>query len=330
MTGDPTHPEGCTGHDAPSIGALIRAAADAELTPEQVARFERLCAERDCTQDRVRFEQTLRDCCARVMTTPRCSDALRAKVAALAAQARAEDDAPASHPASASPQGSDQPSGPLAMAPATRTRAFWQRSPLLAAAATLLLSVAGVMIWQTARTTPVPPVPGMTMQQVAYRDRIAGFVAEEHQRACRSDPASEAKLVHRDIESARTHYAQAFGVTQVSLAQPQADAGQVRFWGGGDCHIPGTTRSAHLRYDAVNPDGEPLRLSVFIMPDNNRLPMQEGTTYRVNASSCDQAGVALYAWRRDGLLYLLVSEAKGEFCGQVRRALDAPTQTAGL
>jgi hypothetical protein len=323
MRPEDTHPKGCGGDSARSVGALIRAAADQELTPEQVAEFERLCAERNCTEDRVRFERTLRESCGRVMTgSPCCTEMLRAKIVAMAARTRGED-------------GAGGVTGPESVADRverlssqTRTVGFWRRSPGMAAAAALLLSAAGVLVWQASRLPTAPPPAGMTHRQVAYRDRVAGFVSGEHTRCCRSDVAAQAKLIHRDPAAARDHYAQAFGTGSVAVEAGAVEAGQVSFWGGGDCHVPGTTRSAHVRFDAVSPEGEPIRLSLFVMPDNERLPLEPGTTYRLNASACDKAGVSLYAWCADGLTYLLVSEAKGEFCGMVRRALHAPVEMA--
>lgn len=339
MRADEIHPEGCGGQAGRSVGALIRAAADAELTAEELSAFERLCAEHDCTQDRVKFEQTLRACCGRVMTmTPACSDSLRQRIRAMAEQTR---DAPAAEPSptpsltagvAAEPVSvpAEAVSLPERMAGSTRSVSFWRQSPGMAAAAALLLSVAGVLVWQAARHPSVAPPAGMTHQQVSYRDQVAGFLAGEHQRCCRSDRAAQAKLVHRDLPSARAHFATAFGVDPDRMESVTVEAGEMNFWGGGDCHVPGSTRSAHLRFDAVSPEGESLRLSLFVMPDNQRLPMQDGVTYRLNAAACDRAGVAVYAWRDQGLMYLLVSEAKGEFCGMVRRAMKAPAQIAGL
>lgn len=323
---DDANPE-CPGlNDARSVGALIRAAADAELTDAQAAQFERLCAERDCTQDRVRFEQTLRECCGRVMqASPACSETLRNKVRALAEQARfdsTEDQDSAAAP---------RLSAPERLASETRRPGFWRRSSVMSAAAAVLLMVAGTLIWQASslQTPPVTPA-GWSTEQASYRDRISGFVTNEHMRCCRSDKASQAKLVYRDLEAARAHYAQAFGMSQVAFAAQPPASGEVRFWGGGDCHVPGARASAHLRFDAVDPEGNPMRLSLFVMPDNQRLPLAEGATYAVSSSACDEAGVALYAWKADGLLHLLVTEAKGDFCSTVRESFRAPARVAGL
>lgn len=324
------NPEGCSGDGARgSIGALIRAAADGELSESELAEFERLCAERDCTKDRVRFEQTLRESCGRVMkASPCCSDALRARIRAIAAESREMTASGASAPGAADDV--QNSSGPEAMAASTRTVAFWRRSPGMLAAAAVLLSVAGVLIWQASSLPAGPLPPGMTRTEVVYRDRVAGFVSGEHNRCTRSERAAQDKLVLRDADSASAHFAREFGITQVSLNADPIETGSVRFWGAGDCHVPGSSKSAHVRFDATAPDGTPVRLSLFIMPDNQRLPIQAGTTYRIGSDACEESGVALYAWRENGLVYMLVSDAEGEFCSAVRRSLHAPTEVAGL
>lgn len=334
----PAQKPGCPGlpDDARSIGALIRAAADAELTEAQASEFERLCAERHCTEDRVRFEQTLRECCGRVMrVSPACSETLRNRVLTMAAAARTDDahaDDANAHDAGSNPEAQPELSAPERLAPATRSQGFWRQSSAMTAAAAVLLMVAGGLFWQASSLSTSGPgaETGWTTEQVSYRDRVSGFVTNEHMRCCRSDQAANAKLIYRDLDAARAHYAQTFGMSQVPIAALPPATGEVRFFGGGDCHVPGSRASAHLRFDAVDPEGNPLRLSLFIMPDNNRLPVSESVTYRVTSSDCEKAGVALYAWKSNGLIHLLVTEAKGEFCSTVRDSFLAPAQVAGL
>lgn len=321
MRAEQPHPEGHEDRTPDAVGALIRAAADGELTDAEAAAFERLCAQRDCTKDRVRFEQTLRETCGRVMRAPPCPDALRARITTLAAETRGTG------------AGADAGvSAPEALAPHTRERAFWQRSPAMAAAAVVLLSVAGVLVWQAANMPGIQPPAGMTTQQVAYRDQLAGFVSAEHSRCC-DDAAAATKLVHRDADRARAHINDTLGpvgfdITAASRAAPAGSS--IEFWGGGDCHVPGFERSAHLRFDAVDPDGNTVRLSLFIMPDNGRLPLAEGVTHKLDAAACDKAGVRAFVWRDAGTVHLLVSEAGGSFCPAVRDLLNAPRTVAGL
>jgi hypothetical protein len=329
MRGDEDKLGPCGGRlpEGVSPGELIRMAADGELTDEQVAAFEKLCAERDCTQDRVRFEQTLRECCGRVMRDkPCCPEALRTRIRAMAASQspfHAADHAQA-----------ESVSVAEAMAPRTRSAAFWRRSPGLAAAAVVLLSLAGVLIYQGARV-PTGGAPGSAAwsgQTVAYQEQVARFVAAEHLRCC-EDEAAASKMIVRDLDQARDRFARSLGVASLDLSADLpagGETGSMTFYGAGDCHVPGASRSAHARYDATGPDGTAVHLSLFVMPDEGRLALAEGKTYVVTSSTCDEQGVSLFAWREGGVVYLLVSEARGDFCKAVRKALHAPDAVGTL
>jgi len=308
-----------SGGDGMSVGALIRAAADGELTEAQIQTFEALCAERDCTKDRVRFEQTLRDACGKAMgDKPGCPDALRNKVRAIAAAGG--DVGMASEAAAGSGTGSVVE----AMGEQTRSVSFWRHSPGILAAAAVLALFAGVLILQGI-SLPTGAVPtGWTTEQAGYRDRVAGFVAKEHTRCCDSEGVSEDKLVIRDPGEAQTYFAESLGVSDVDLGVNRAAVGAVRFWGGGDCHVPGAPASGHVRFDATAPDGTDIHLSLFVVPDRDQLPIQEGMTYRVTSKACAEAGVNLFTWKRAGVVYLLVSEAQGGFCEVVRDLMHAP------
>lgn len=321
---------GCSGGKLPdgmSVGALIRAAADGELTDEQVRQFEALCAERDCTKDRVRFEQTLKECCGRALKEqPCCPDALRSRIAAMAPSAHPQDEQRHEHEHDVAGAGSPV----VAMAGQTRKQSFWRRSPATMAAAAVLMLAAGVLIYQGA-SLPTGPVPaGWTAQQVSNRDQMAGFVAREHGRCCKSDRAARAKLIYNDPNEARSHFAAAMGVPDVDIPQDAAPAGEVRFMGAGDCHVPAADTSGHLRFDAVSPDGTPMQLSLFVVNDRGQLPIEEGVTYHVPSATCDDAGVRLFAWRQSGVVYLLVTEAEGAFCTTVRQTLHAPAEVRSL
>ncbi|RMH27917.1 MAG: hypothetical protein D6692_06955 [Planctomycetota bacterium] len=329
MRGDEDKQGPCGGRlpDGVSPGELIRMAADGELTDEQVAAFEKLCAERDCTRDRVLFEQTLRECCGRVMRDkPCCPEALRTRIRAMAASQSA------SHAADHGQ--TDSFSVVEAMAPRTRSVAFWRRSPGLAAAAVVLLSLAGVLIYQGARvpTGQTPGSPGWSGQTVAYQEQVARFVAAEHVRCCQ-DEAAESKMIVRDLGQARDRFARSLGVASLDLSADLpsgVDIGSVTFYGAGDCHVPGSSRSVHARYDATSPDGTPVHLSLFVMPDEGQLALADGKTYVVTSSSCEEKGVNLFAWREGGVIYLLVSEAQGNFCKAVRKAFHAPDAVGTL
>lgn len=305
-----------------SVGALIRAAADDELTDSQIEAFEQLCAERDCTNDRVRFEQTLREACGKSMADqPQCPDALRNKIRAIAA---AGGDTGMAHEAGSAPSAVE------AMAEQTRSASFWQRSPGMLAMAAVLALFAGVMIFQ-GLSVPAGPVPtGWTVEQASNRDRMAAFVAKEHNRCCNSDRASEAKLIIRDMDRAKAYFVEALGVAGLEVTPAVAEVGEVSFWGAGDCHVPASSSSGHFRFDATTPEGTDIRLSLFVLPDEGQFPMNEATTYRVGSEACDKAGVNLFAWKDAGVVYMLVSEADGGFCEVVRDTMRAPVAVDSL
>lgn len=106
--------------------------------------------------------------------------------------------------------------------------------------------------------------------------------------------------------------------------------GGLSFRGDLGYRAPGFERSAHLRFDAVDPDGNTVRLSLFVMPDNGLLPLAEGVTHKLDAAACEKAGVRAFVWRNAGTVHLLVSEAGGSFCPAVRDLLNAPRTVAGL
>lgn len=321
MTDETNMPRGCDGRDPPerwSVGELIRAAADEELTDEQISAFESLCAEHDCTKDRVLFERTLRSCCGRVMSKePCCPEKLRQRILSMSCRTIAAQDG-----------GAPAPIMPEPVSATTRERSFWRRAPGMVAAAAVLALVATVLITQSVRFAGAGGVGGAwTTEAVAYRDRVAGFVTSEHRR-CEDDIAAAAKLVYHDPDAASEHFIDAFGVPAVDLGVDATDmpagSGELVFWGGGDCHVPGASHSGHVRFDAVTPEGEPIRMSLFVMRDPGTMPIEPGMTYQLRSPACSKAGVRLFAWARDGVVYLLVSEADGSFCERIRRALHAP------
>lgn len=294
-----------------NIAALLRACADGELNPEQCARLKALVAEHPEAESQHDFEEKLRDCCKRSMAKPCCPKALRDKIGAIAL-ASAESSA-AEQEAYA-----DRIEGANAY---TSTRSFWARSPLMGIAAVLLLSVAGVLIWQStslfSTNTPIPRV-----NTVGYSEQVGNFVIREHTRCC-VDEAAQRKFTERDIAQTVSYFSDRF---QRSVATPDmsAHADQIQFFGGGDCHVPMTSHSGHLRFDAQDATGNRISLSLFIAPDPGQLDLEEGVTYRVNSKACSDAGASLFIWVADGVQYVLVSEATDETCAIVRSMMNAP------
>ncbi len=321
MTNDHDHPEHAQENGQPmNIAALLRAAADGELTECQCQALEAHCAQCDDAECQIAFEKALRACCGRVMSTPCCPDALRAKIVAMTSDGAkaplvAQDDEALARRIAESNQ-------------RTRSRRFWARSPMMSAAAALLILTAGALVWQSAslanRNTPTHFTP----TQASYFSRVSDFAIREHTRCC-DDTIAQAKLVKLDINEATEYFSQAFG-SQVVVPDIDQDSGQVKFFGGGDCHVPSTARSGHLRFDVTNPDGKRISLSLFVSPDPGLLPMEEGLIYALDSEACAAAGTRLFAWVRDGIQYLFVSEAPDEMCAQVRGLMQAPTTFGSL
>ena len=326
MNNDQHHPK--NGQDCGSelplnIAALLRAKVDGELTD---AQCQELCAYMDanpCAQSQMDFELALRGCCNRVMTKPCCPQALRDKVLAMAGQssvviAAATND----HHVDDFAQRID------ASNQRTRSSSFWTKSPLMSAAAALLILVAGALIWQSASFTTARAPQGLSIEQAAYYNRVSDFVVREHNRCC-DDAVAQAKLINHDIDQAMVYFEQVFGqpLTMPTMDEPNS---QIEFFGGGDCHVPSTARSGHMRFDAIDSAGSRIALSLFVSPDPGLLPMQEGVTYLINAKACTDSGARLFAWVNNGIQYLLVSEAPDDMCAKVRQMMKAPTKLSRI
>ncbi len=317
MTNDQNHPEHAQENGQPiNIAALLRAAADGELTDCQCKELEAHCAQCDDAQCQIEFEKALRRCCGRVMGEPCCPDALRAKITAMARQ----DDQDNQH---------DDYARRIAQSNRrTRSQRFWVRSPIMSAAAALLILAAGTLVWQSSSLSNRNTPAHFTPTQASYFNRVSDFAVREHTRCC-DDSIAQAKLVKVDINEAIDYFSQAFG-TQVSVPDMDQVAGQVEFFGGGDCHVPSTARSGHLRFDVTSPEGKRISLSLFVSPDPGLLPMEEGLIYALESEACSAAGTRLFAWVRDGVQYLFVSEASDEMCAKVRGLVRAPTTFGSL
>lgn len=296
------------------IAAMLRACADGELCPEGCDRLKKYLSENPDAQAQVAFEKELKGCCERVMKKSPCPDALRAKIEAMAGGALTASAIEASNVV-------------------TREKSFWQRSPMMSAMAAVLVLAGGALIWQSSSLITKGSGLGIVeTSRVAYAERVGNFVAREHVRCCEENAAGK-KLVHEDISEATAYFSEKFSkpvVTPASLNTADAAGNQIRFYGGGDCHLPATDGSGHMRFDAVGADGKPVSLSLFIAPDPGLLEMEEGVTYILNSTQCTKRGASLFAWVRGGVMYLLVSEADETMCAPVRRMMNAPDELRPL
>jgi hypothetical protein len=309
-----------------NIAALLRACADGELTPEQCKRLDAVLKEHpgvypdaEAQHD---FEEKLRACCGRAMTRPCCPGALRDRISAMTATAAAGGvttaDVP---PTDTNPDGIEQAST------YTRDRSFWARSPLLGLAAVVLLSVAGVLIWQSTGLRQAHP-GGSIIEPVAYTESMGRFVLSEHTRCC-FEEAAQAKFSKHDIQETVGYFSEQFD-RPVQLPDMSQVNQRIEYYGGGDCHVPMTSVSGHLRFDAYDDNNNPISLSLFIAPDPGMLPLEEGVTYRLNSKACEEAGAQLFVWLSDGVQYVLVSEASDDTCASVRSIMNAPERLSSI
>jgi hypothetical protein len=303
--------------DELTLAAKLRACADGELKGDECEMLRKYLETNPDAAKQMGFEKELRSCCERVLKDqPCCPDTLRSKITAMCG-CESTDEAGFTERIDASNE-------------QTRSRSYWMRSSLISAAAAVLVIAAGVLIYQAATFKQIDVPAHLNLQQATYINRVGDFVVREHNRCC-NDKAAAAKLVRHDITEATDYFSEAFGM---QLVAPELDgvAGEVSFYGGGDCHVPSTSRSGHFRFDATDAAGEQIRLSLFVapVPTNNLIPMDEGITYKVNSESCDEAGANLFAWQNNGIMYLLVSEASDSMCQTVRDVMRAPTSLSEL
>jgi len=284
--------------DALSIGALLRLAADDELTADEADRLERHLREHPEDRARIDSERGLRAHVARFgARAPAASSDLRERIAGILAGEAEEADAPVIR----------------------RTdRSFWQRSlaPLAIAASLLLVVSASLVIRQAAVTTG-----GGWMNEV-FGAEVAGFVDREHDRCVELDDATNLKFVTSTLEGASELMVERLGSAPAMI---DLSVRGLTLAGAGGCHVPGDGRSVHLLYRPTSEAGTPVSLFVqrevsgFEGADSNSLCIQRPRDER------DEVLV----WRRDGLIYYLVCPP-GRDARELLTTLGAPTERTFL
>ncbi|MCB9845973.1 MAG: hypothetical protein H6811_08320 [Phycisphaeraceae bacterium] len=289
----------------PILASLLRCAADGELNADEQRALEEHLRNHPGDAQRIEFDRSLRDACRRVMQSESAPAGLRDRILATASGARAEErDA--------------LDAGLSARRGETSRRSFWARSQgrLQLAAAAVLLIVAGVFLFQIARIGTGPSTG-------AYAE-VAAFVGTEHV-ACEVDAARAEKMSIHDFSEVPRALSDIVGK---SPTLPDLVKAGLTFIDGGECAVPGGGRSMHLRFDAVCPiSHKPTTVSLFVQDaTDSTLELSEGASYRLRARG-DPNGSVIYAWRRDGLDYFLVSDLK-TVCESVREAAEVPKPIA--
>ncbi|MFG0258574.1 MAG: hypothetical protein ACF8GE_11790 [Phycisphaerales bacterium JB043] len=283
------------------IGALLRMCADGEtLTPEQQARVDAYCAEHAGQPCCMKFEQTLRDRVAGVLSgSQQAPQSLRDAVRGIAEQQGEVETAPA----------------PIVRA----DRSFWRPSrvmPLLAAAAVLLF-LGGTLVWQSASLfgTSMPSWIETTQQA-----SLVGFLDSEHARVSENiDVASRKLTADTPVETvALVNTNLGKNPCQLNLLE----SCQLRLVGAGDCGVPGRGKSIHVMYQNTATNE---MLSVFIQQDPRST---ESDPAHLCASRLSEGNEVL-AWRYNGLIYYVVSPNPDQ-ASEVMAAFGAPDARSNL
>lgn len=300
------------GREPMGLGALIRAGADGELTPEQERRLEVHLEIEPGDVARVESERLLREAVSRIGASgPGAPAGLREQV--LRAMAAADL---ASDPAGGDDGASDLPGR---LAPLTRSRSFWASAGgrAVAVAAVLALAVtAGLLVRGS--------LPSDTV--FSARTTAVQFVAREHGR-CTVEIVPGADKFEVTDPLMLPGFARTLMGRDVSLGDLiEGGATNLRFIDAGGCHVPMGGRSMHLRFEAPTPSGGTTLASLFVQEDRGELDLAESVTYRLDPraeSGESSMSPGVFLWLRDGMVYYLVTEAP-EGCEDMRRCLDAP------
>lgn len=266
--GYPDHPP--HGSGAPSRRTeLLRAGADGELQERDRHELAEHLATHPGDAAVIEFERRLRTELARAAAEDEPPADLRARVERIAAPPRPK-------------------------------RLAWR----LAAAAALLLG-AGTWWW----TSSLPPLPTGTQLVVpSHRSSVVSFVRAQHDDC----------TVYQDLIAGRFRLADPAhdpsALVSILGRAPtlgDLDAAGVRFLGAARCAVPGRGASVHLVLDASassagSPDPEAL-VSLFVQQDRGEFAVEPGLTYRIAQTTTASRPGGVYLWRRDGLLYVLVS-----------------------
>ena len=301
MSDEHNQSEGLRGDARPiSGGALVRAAADGELTAADQRRLDELVADDPGLASGIIFEQHLREATGRVMGSVAVPAGLAERVRAAVA---ADDELGASLET---------------LSDKTKQRSFWtRRSWVGAMAAVLVLGLSAALIFEATRVMNVP----LDASQLVYRQQLAGFLIDQHDECCEDAKKAESKLTLSDPSAFEDEMTMRLGLpVEVPTL---GDSGLLHFTGGGPCHVPGEGPSGHVLYEAeFGP-----QISVFVKPDNGELPLKPGKTYALNTKECGVPGARILARVKDGVMYFFVFN-DGPGCDRVLEMLGVEAPTA--
>lgn len=307
-------------HNSPtenlSDAAILRLAADSEpLSPAHNARLAELLASDPTNENRIAFENALRNSCARTLniTNPAitCPQNIRDSILQQTAASSQQ-----TQPAPLRLTHSDHATTPQHTHNGTtpNKHRFSLRTFMNLAAVIALVAAAALFL----RTTLLPG-SAQTEPGVA----LASFLAHEHT-TCTTDFASRHD---KFVITNPTDIPAVFrNVLNTSPSIPDMQALGLEFKGAGRCHVPGDGSSIHLLF-APSPEKQQelcetkdYTVSLFIQTDTGQFDIAPGETYVLK--SPDIKG-SVMAWKSDGLLHFLVTACPIN-CNRVSNALEAP------
>jgi hypothetical protein len=259
------------------LAALLRLAADGELTPEQGARLEAHLAAHPEDAERIEFERSLREACSRACCPGCCAPAgLRERIARAA--------------------GGD--AGAEMIAERTRSRSFWAVGNLArfaaAAALVLLVASAGYLVGRAEpRLAGIESGPPNGRLLAAS---LARFVRGEHGRCTEGGPAIDSKFYVTEPDAVPAEFADIVGASVSLPTVALAEERGLRFVDAGLCHPPGGD-AMHIRFRT---DTDRL-VSLWVQLDDGTLGIEDGVTYTMG-----EGAECIRFWRVDGVRYVLV------------------------
>lgn len=283
--------------DNAALGRLVRLAADGELSAEEAAAYTSAKAARPELEQHERAQRQFRAAVGRCMCDGvSCPQALRDRITAMTAGAQPQPQTKLT----LNPTPADAPARPAQPAPLTERFSTWHRLGALAAAIVIILAVSAYF----QQAGPAQPGTGGTAlaDDMPTGIQLAGFMNTEHSR-CAKHPTSIRKFTESDLEKVPEAFRDVLGNGFTTQDILFSDA---NFVAGGKCQVPGKGPSIHLVFEAINPQGEQVGVSLYIQRCGDKR-FEEGKAYAVGTETTD--GSSVIGWRHEGLVYYLVTSS---------------------
>lgn len=288
----PNHPHRAS---ADELGALVRAVADGEATPEQLktlasARARLSPGDAAALDATIQAERDLRAAADRCMreACPPCPADLRERVLAEATRA---DTGPSSAPTPVSDRDDREP---FLFTLVRRNWAF------AAAALIALVAVAGMLVLPV-----VAPSSGVWPPEAAQRQTLVAFLGQEHGNCAPMERYAELKLPIRERVRAEAFISQ--WSPDAERVMESAGAGY-SFLGVGPCGVPGGGASMHMVFAPTDASRAPI--SVFLQDASSREPDALPRTMAQLGETAD--GQVVRAFRHGDCLVYVVAPTEDD------------------